>query len=223
MPFTLDDLRPNPGANKAKRRVGRGHGSGFGKTAGRGTKGQKSRSGPGVRPGFEGGQNPLQAKLPYKRGFTNIYRATWEVVNLRDLARLSDDVAGAAITPEVLYEQGIIRGTEFPVKVLGNGELSRPLNLQIHAVSESAKATIEAQGGSVELIERTDRWVSARPRSRRLPLNAELKRARVGKKGQQTRAEAMAERGTPAVAVSPTLGIIRRESGTNDSSETVAE
>lgn len=222
MPFTLDDLRPNPGANKPKKRVGRGTGSGHGKTAGRGTKGQSSRSGGGVRPGFEGGQLPLQQKLPYKRGFTNIYRATWEVVNLRDLDRLGDGVASAPITPEVLYEQGIIRGTEFPVKVLGNGEITRPLNLHVHAVSESARAAIEAQGGTVTLIERTDRWVSARPRSRRLPLNADLKRAGVGKAGGPSRAEALRERDVPVAAVSPTLGIVTR-GGDAEASEPVAE
>jgi large subunit ribosomal protein L15 len=223
MPFTLDDLRPNPGANKARKRVGRGHGSGHGKTAGRGTKGQKARSGRGVRPGFEGGQLPIQQRLPYKRGFTNIYRATWEVVNLQDLDRLDDQIASAPITPDVLHQVGIIRGTEFPVKVLGTGEVTRPLHLQVHAASEAAKSAIEAQGGTITLIERTARGVSARPRSRRLPLNAELKEAGVGKVGRPSRAEALRERNVPPTAVSPTIGLVTRGGNDDESSEPGAE
>lgn len=188
MPLRLDDLRPNPGSNKKRKRVGRGHGSGRGKTAGRGTKGQKARSGPNVGRGFAGGQLPIQQALPYKRGFTNIHKVPWEVVNLDRLDGLGVD---GAITPEVLYAHRVIRGLEFPVKILGNGRLTHPLLIVAHAASESAKAKIEAAGGSLELRERTDQWVGARPRSRRLPLNRELKAMRVGKVGGPSRKEAL--------------------------------
>ncbi len=188
MALTLDDLRPNPGAKRTGKRLGRGHGSGKGKTAGRGTKGQKSRSGRNVHIGFEGGQLPIQQALPYKRGFTNIYRTRWEVVNLDRLAEL--EIEGP-ITPERLYELGVTRGLEFPVKVLGHGEVTRAVEVHAHAFSASAKEHIEAAGGSVQTIERTDRWITARPRSRRLPINAEMKLARVGKVGGLSRKEAL--------------------------------
>ena len=179
MPLRLDDLRPNDGAHTFKRRVGRGHGSGRGKTAGRGTKGQKSRAGGGVRRGFEGGQNPIQQRMPYKRGFTNIWKTPWEVVNLSQLAGLEID----AITPEELYARGLIRGTEFPVKILGNGDFDRSIAIAAHAFSASARERITTAGGTIEELERTDRWVNARPRSRRLPFNRTLREARVGKSG----------------------------------------
>src|SRR5215213_8069249 len=136
MPLNLSDLRPNEGAKTKKKRVGRGTGSGHGKTSGRGTKGQKSRSGPGVRAGFEGGQLPIQKRMPYKRGFTNIFKAPWEVVNLDVIDEFG--FAGE-VTPEALYERGVIRGLEFPVKILGNGEITKALAISAHAVSESAK------------------------------------------------------------------------------------
>ena len=189
MPLTLDDLRPSKGANTAKRRVGRGHGSGRGKTAGRGTKGQNARSGGGVRPGFEGGQLPIQQRMPYKRGFTNIWKTEWEIVNLGRLAELEVD---GPITPEVLAELGVTRGTRYPVKILASGELAGPITVHAHAFSKAAMAAIEAAGGSVETLERTDEWTSARPRSRRLPLNRELKAMRVGKVGGPSRREAIA-------------------------------
>ena len=189
MPLQLDDLRPNPGSNRPKKRVGRGHGSGSGKTAGRGTKGQNSRSGKGVRPGFEGGQLPIQQRLPYKRGFTNIYKTQWEVVNL---GRLADLPEGEPITPEVLLAQRLIRGLEFPVKVLGDGDVNGAVTVHAHAFSTSARERIEAAGGTVVELARTDRWTEARPRSRRLPLNRELKDLRVGKVGGPRRAEAVA-------------------------------
>ncbi len=188
MPFTLDDLRGGPGAHRERKRVGRGHGSGKGKTAGRGTKGQKSRSGPGVRRGFEGGQLPIQRRLPYKRGFTNIFRTPWEVVNLGRLELLQVD---GAITPEVLFAQGMTRGLEFPVKILAGGDFSRRVTIRAHAFSEAAKAAVEQSGGSIEQLERTDEWVHAKPRSRRLPINRELKKARVGKVGGPSRREAL--------------------------------
>lgn len=190
MPMTMDDLQPNKGANTSKRRVGRGHGSGHGKTAGRGTKGQNSRSGGGVRPGFEGGQLPIQKRMPYKRGFTNVWRTQWETVNVDRLAELNVD---GPITPEVLVEAGLVRSTRFPVKVLGNGELGTALTVKAHAFSKSAKEQIEGAGGTVETLERTDEWVTARPRTRRLPLNREMKAMGVGKVGGPSRREALAQ------------------------------
>lgn len=190
MPLTIDDLRPNKGANTSKRRLGRGHGSGRGKTAGRGTKGQNSRSGGGVRPGFEGGQLPIQQRMPYKRGFTNIWRTPWETVNVGSLAEL--DVDGP-ITPEVLAKHGLIRSTRFPVKILGNGEVTSSLTVHAHGFSKSAREMIEGAGGTVEVLERTDQWTEARPRTRRLPLNRELKAMRVGKVGGPSRREALAQ------------------------------
>lgn len=190
MPFNLSDLRPNEGATKKKKRVGRGTGSGHGKTSGRGTKGQKSRSGPGIRPGFEGGQLPIQRRMPYKRGFTNIYKTQWELVNLDRLEELN---LTGEITPGMLYQHGVIRGLEFPVKVLGGGELTRPISISAHGFSESAKGRIEAAGGSVTMLTRTDKWVEARPRSRRLPLNSTLKRAGFGKVGGPTTREEASE------------------------------
>lgn len=190
MPLTIDDLRPNKGANTSKRRLGRGHGSGRGKTAGRGTKGQNSRSGGGVRPGFEGGQLPIQQRMPYKRGFTNIWRTPWETVNVGKLAELQVD---GPITPDVLAEAGLIRSTRFPVKILGNGELGSSITVQAHGFSKSAKELIEQAGGTVEVLERTDQWTEARPRTRRLPLNRELKAMRVGKVGGPSRREALAQ------------------------------
>jgi large subunit ribosomal protein L15 len=189
MPLTLDDLRPSPGTNRDRKRVGRGHGSGKGKTAGRGTKGQKARSGPSAGRGFEGGQLPLQQRMPYKRGFTNIFKTRWEVVNLGRLEELSID---GAVTPEALHAAGIVRGLEFPVKILAGGELTRRLDVHAHAFSEAAKERIEAAGGTVVVLERSDRWTGRRPRSRRLPLNAQLKQLRVGKVGGPSRREAQA-------------------------------
>jgi large subunit ribosomal protein L15 len=178
MPFNLNDLVPNEGSNKKRKRVGRGTGSGHGKTSGRGTKGQKSRSGPGVRWGFEGGQLPIQRRMPYKRGFTNIYKTQWEIVNLDSIADFSGE-----ITPESLYEVGLIRGLEFPVKILATGEIETALNVSAHGFSAAAREAIEAKGGSVTVLERDDRWVEARPRSRRLPIDSDLKRLGFGKSG----------------------------------------
>lgn len=190
MPITLDDLRPDKGARTARRRVGRGHGSGRGKTAGRGTKGQNSRSGGGVRLGFEGGQLPIQRRMPYKRGFTNRLKTPWEIVNLDQLAKLEVD---GAVTPEALVEAGLVRSRNLPVKVLGGGELAKSVTVKAHAFSKSAQAAIERAGGSVETIERTDEWLTARPRSRRLPLTRELKQLRVGKVGGPSRRQALAQ------------------------------
>ena len=184
MPFTLDDLRPNPGAKTDKTRGGRGHGSGKGKTAGRGTKGQKARSVPGPGRGFEGGQLPIQKRMPYKRGFVNIHKTPWEVVNLSSLTDMEVD---GPITPETLHAAGVTRGLEFPVKILAKGEVAKAIDIHAHAFSASARELIEAAGGSATTIDRSDAWTQARPRSRRLPLSREMKQAGVGKVGGPSR------------------------------------
>jgi large subunit ribosomal protein L15 len=177
MPINLSDLKPNEGARTNSKRVGRGIGSGKGKTSGRGHKGQKARSGKPVRPGFEGGQLPIQRRMPYKRGFTNIFRTPWEIVNLETLERIT--VSGP-VTPDALHAAGVIRGADYPLKVLAKGELSKAVEVHAHAFSEAAKAQIEAAGGTVTILERTDRWVTASPRSRRPPMSREQKAARLG-------------------------------------------
>ncbi len=143
----LHDLTPAKGSKKDKKRVGRGPGSGLGKTAGRGHKGQRSRSGYSRRPGFEGGQMPLVRRVP-KRGFTNIFRVEFAVVNLGDLAEMEGE-----ITPESLAAAGRVRRGR-PVKVLGDGEIGRAMTIKAHAFSASAREKIEAAGGTVEEIER---------------------------------------------------------------------
>lgn len=146
--MNLNDLKPAPGSRKKPTRKGRGTGSGLGKTAGRGHNGQKSRSGGGVRPGFEGGQMPLQRRIP-KRGFTNIFRKNIAIVSLEDLNIFEDD---ATITPETLWEAGLIKGNIDGVKILANGEIGKPLTVMVHHCSKSAAAKIEAAGGKVEVI-----------------------------------------------------------------------
>ena len=145
----LNDLRPAGGAKRARRRVGRGPGSGKGKTAGRGHKGQKSRSGYSRRYGFEGGQMPLVRRIP-KRGFTNIFRVEFQVVNLRDLERVFGD--GDTVSVDTLVEKGLVRGGKRPVKVLGDGELTKKLTVQVHRFSASAQAGIEKAGGNCEVV-----------------------------------------------------------------------
>ena len=144
----LHDLKPPEGSRKGKKRLGRGEGSGLGKTAGRGHKGQRSRSGASIRPGFEGGQMPLQRRLP-KRGFNNLFRKTFSVVNLRDLDRFE---AGSVIDPDGLAAAGLIRKGSESVKLLGQGELNKALTLKVHGISAKARQVVEAAGGSVELI-----------------------------------------------------------------------
>jgi large subunit ribosomal protein L15 len=142
---------PRPeGATGPKKRLGRGPGSGTGKTSGKGHKGQKARTGGGVHPWFEGGQMPLQRRLP-KRGFTNIHGTAFEIVNVGDLARIEAD----EITPEVLDAHRLIDlGRKRPVKLLGDGSIDRKVTVRAHAVSAGARAKIEAAGGTVELLER---------------------------------------------------------------------
>ena len=143
------NLRPPKGAKKSRRRVGRGDGSGFGSYSGRGMKGQKSRTGGGVRPSFEGGQLPLSKKLPKIRGFTNIFRTRYSVVNVEQLAAFPSEFE---VTPEILIEAGVLRNLKYPVKILGRGELNVPLVVSAHKFSTSARHQIEAAGGSVREI-----------------------------------------------------------------------
>lgn len=144
----LHELRPAPGTRKEPKRKGRGTATGQGKTAGRGQKGQTSRSGGGVRPGFEGGQMPLQRRLP-KRGFTNVFAKEYAEVNVEDLNKFE---AGTVVTPELLLEKKIIRKLMDGVKVLGNGNLEKALTVKAHKFSESAVKKIEAAGGKIEVI-----------------------------------------------------------------------
>jgi large subunit ribosomal protein L15 len=142
----LHDLSPAKGSKHSRKRVGRGPGSGLGKTAGRGEKGQKSRTGYSSRPGFEGGQMPLVRRVP-KRGFTNIFKTEYSVVNLSQLAELEGDV-----TPEVLAERGLVRSGK-KVKVLGDGEIGKPLRVVANKFSKSAREKIEAAGGRCEELQ----------------------------------------------------------------------
>jgi len=144
----LHELKPVEGARKERNRVGRGMSSGNGKTSGRGHNGQNSRSGGGVRPGFEGGQMPLFQRLP-KRGFTNIHRKEYTVVNLETLNRFED---GTEVTPELLLEQGVISKLQAGIKVLGKGNLEKKLTVKAHKFSASAKEAIEVAGGQTEVI-----------------------------------------------------------------------
>jgi large subunit ribosomal protein L15 len=141
----LHDLQPAAGSKKTPKRIGRGIGSGTGKTAGKGHKGQNARSGGGVRPGFEGGQNPLYRRLP-KRGFTNIHRKEYAIINLEQLNRFED---GTEVNLELLIETGLVKSLKDGVKVLGNGELTKKLSVSAHIFSKSAAEKIQAAGGNV--------------------------------------------------------------------------
>jgi len=147
--MALNNLRPPRGQKHPRKRVGRGPGSGHGKTASRGTKGAKSRSGFRFKRGFEGGQMPLHRRVP-KRGFTNIFRVEYAVVNLDALAEAFD--AGTAVTPELLRERGLVRKATAPVKVLGRGEISKALMVRAHKFSGSAAKKIAAAGGTAETV-----------------------------------------------------------------------
>jgi len=144
----LNELSPAEGSAKKSYRKGRGAGSGNGKTAGKGHKGQKARSGGGVRPGFEGGQMPLQRRIP-KRGFVNIYATKYVTVNVEELNRFED---GAVVTAQSIIEAGLLSKTLDGVKILGRGELTKKLTVNAAAFSESAKAKIEAAGGKAEVV-----------------------------------------------------------------------
>jgi len=162
----LHDLRPAKGSKKQRKRVGRGDSSGSGKTAGRGTKGQKSRSGGNIPPYFEGGQLPLVRRLPRMRGFVNIFKIQFATVNLDRLNERFDK--GDEVTPSALTEVGLIKSPNELVKVLGRGELKKPLTIKAHGFSASARAKIEAAGGSVEELALPAHWPKRgrRPRPR---------------------------------------------------------
>ncbi len=145
--MNLSGLKPPAGQKHKKQRVGQGMGSGRGKYSGRGQKGQKSVSGYSRTPGFEGGQMPAHRRLP-KRGFTNIFKKEYAVVNLRDLAKLEGD----AFTPEMLVERGVVKNLRDGLKVLGTGELARPIKVTAHLFSKSAQEKIQAAGGTAEVI-----------------------------------------------------------------------
>ncbi|MFA5111366.1 MAG: 50S ribosomal protein L15 [Desulfobaccales bacterium] len=144
----LSELQPSPGSKHKKKRVGRGPGSGWGKTAARGHKGQNSRAGGGTKPGFEGGQMPLTRRIP-KRGFNNIFRQPWSIVNIRDLNRFP---AETVVDVMVLREAGLVKSQVQRIKLLGQGEVTVPLVVKVQAVSSQAKSRIEAAGGRVEVL-----------------------------------------------------------------------
>jgi large subunit ribosomal protein L15 len=143
--ISLSNLRPAPGSHRTRKRVGRGPGSGLGKTSGKGHKGSKARAGGSTNPGFEGGQMPMYRRLP-KRGFTNPFKITAQTVNLRDLGKLG----GTELSPETLYEAGLVSKQGTAIKLLGTGEADRAYSVRGIAVSASARTKIEAAGGTVE-------------------------------------------------------------------------
>ncbi|MEJ2223282.1 MAG: 50S ribosomal protein L15 [Desulfobacterales bacterium] len=145
----LHELAPPAKSRKSDKRLGRGVGSGWGKTAGRGTKGYNSRSGGGVRPGYEGGQMPIQRRLP-KRGFTNIFRKRIAIINIRDLLTFK---SGSLVDEAALVKAGLIKGKKDGIKLLGQGEISIALNVKLSHVSKSAREKIEAAGGSIEVVQ----------------------------------------------------------------------
>ncbi len=144
----LHELRPAPGQRRGRKRVGRGMGSGLGKTSGRGHKGQKARAGGGVRPGFEGGQMPLYRRLP-KRGFKNPFRKEYVPVNVGALERFAE---GTEVTPELLLQERVVRDLKSGVKILAAGELTKALTVKAHRFSKAAVEKIEAAGGKAEVI-----------------------------------------------------------------------
>jgi large subunit ribosomal protein L15 len=146
----LHDLKPRMGSKKPRKRVGRGISAGQGKTAGRGTKGQRARAGFGGKIYHQGGNLPLFRRLPFKRGFTNINRVEWTEVNVELLEGFPEK---AEITPEALLEAGVIKNLKKPVVLLGRGEVNVPLNIRLHRVSRGARASIEAAGGTVEVLD----------------------------------------------------------------------
>ena len=145
-----NDIAPAPGSKKDRKRVGRGDGSGYGTYSGRGCKGQKSRAGYKMRPGFEGGQLPLIKRLPRKRGFTNIFRTEYSTVSVGTLSSFD---SGSEVTPEKLVAAGIIKSLKNPIKVLADGDIKHPITVKANKFSASARAKIEAAGGTVEEVE----------------------------------------------------------------------
>jgi large subunit ribosomal protein L15 len=151
MALALNNLKPKEGSTHKKKRVGRGPGSGLGKTAGRGHKGQKSRSGYSSKIGFEGGQMPLQRRLP-KRGFTNIFKKKWLEISLAKLEESFN--AGDEITPEILHERGLIKKAKHDLVILGTGDMSKALKISAHRFTKTAKDKIEKAGGSITEIKK---------------------------------------------------------------------
>jgi large subunit ribosomal protein L15 len=145
----LSELKPAPGSRHAVKRLGRGIGSGLGKTSGKGHKGQKARSGGGKGPYFEGGQTPLQRRLP-KRGFTNIFKKEYAILNVGQLEDRFE--AGALVTPETLIESGLLKNVQDGIRILGKGELTKALNVKVQGFSKTAEEKITAAGGSIEVI-----------------------------------------------------------------------
>ena len=145
----LDELSSAPGSKKSRKRVGRGDGSGYGTYSGRGVKGQKSRAGFKMRPGFEGGQLPLIKRLPRKRGFVNIFRTEYSVINLN---KLNIFESGSEVTPEKLVAAGLVKSLRNPIKILAEGDINHPITVKAHKFSTAAKAKIEAVGGRVEEV-----------------------------------------------------------------------
>jgi len=145
-----DTLSPTPGSKQARKRVGRGNASGHGTYSGRGCKGQKSRAGYRIRPGFEGGQLPLIKRLPRKRGFVNIFRTEYSTVNID---KLNIFESGSEVTPEKLVATGVVKSLRHPIKILANGDINYPLTIKANRFSAAAKAKIEAAGGKAEEVE----------------------------------------------------------------------
>ena len=144
------ELSPAPGSKRNRKRVGRGDGSGHGTYSGRGVKGQKSRSGYRMKRGFEGGQLPLIKRLPTKRGFTNIFRIEYNVINVN---KLNTFESGSEVTPEKLVATGLVKSLRYPIKILAEGDINQPLSVKAHKFSTAAKTKIEAAGGSAEEVE----------------------------------------------------------------------
>lgn len=144
----LNELSPSKGSKKSRKRLGRGPGSGTGKTSGKGHKGHKARSGGGVRPGFEGGQMPIQRRLP-KTGFTNIFKKEFAVINVRDLLKFE---SGSTVDEAILVRSGIIKGRRDGIKLLAQGDINFPLTVKVNGASGAAKEKIEKAGGKVEVI-----------------------------------------------------------------------
>jgi large subunit ribosomal protein L15 len=144
----LNELAPEKGSKKSRKRVGRGVGSGLGKTSGRGSKGFNSRSGGGVRPGYEGGQMPIHRRLP-KRGFTNIFKKRYIVINIADLSKFE---SGAVVDEKALVAMGLVKGRRDGIKLLADGEIHQPLTVKVNRASKSAEAKITAAGGQIKVI-----------------------------------------------------------------------
>jgi large subunit ribosomal protein L15 len=187
--MSLNNLRPPRGAKRDRKRVGRGPGSGHGKTATRGSKGAKSRSGFRFKRGFEGGQMPLHRRVP-KRGFHNPFRVEYAVVNLDTLAEVFE--TGSSVTPELLRERGLVRLAHAPVKVLGRGDISKQLTVHAHKFSGSAAQKIAAAGGAAELIESKrdkDERLEAEQAQRRKAETAERQKAEAAEKQQSSQSQ----------------------------------